>query len=57
MRGLFVNTEKALCSIHESGFAAYKTLSQSKEFTLEYCEVSEKNCSISSDFEFYIFKC
>lgn len=55
MRGLFINTAKALCSIHESGFAVYKTLSKSKEFTLEYCEVSLKENKIKSDFDFYIF--
>ena len=55
MRGLFVNTERELCSIYESGFAAFKILSKSSNFTLEYCEVSAEKNSIDSGFDFYIF--
>lgn len=41
MKGLFINSPPALCSIYESGVMAFKALSLSKKYDLDYtdCEV------------------
>jgi FkbM family methyltransferase len=55
LRGLFLNTEKAVCSIYESGKMAYECLILSKMYQLDYQELSKTNRNISTEYDFYIF--
>ena len=55
LRGLFLNTEKAICSIYESGKMCYECLIQSEYYSMDYIEISSKNREISLDYDFYIF--
>lgn len=55
LRGLFLNTEKAICSIYESGRMCYDCLIQSENYSLDYVELSVKNKEIFLDYDFYIF--
>ena len=55
LRGLFLNTQKAICSIYESGKMCYDCLIQSDDFSLDYVELSAENREISLDYDFYIF--
>jgi hypothetical protein len=55
MRGLFVNTEKAICSIHESGLMVHECLRYSTEFTIDYMEIQKGNLEIPATFDFYLF--
>jgi len=55
LRGLFLNTEKAVCSIYESGKMAYECLILSKMYQLDYQELSKTNRNISNEYDFYIF--
>lgn len=55
MKGLFINTEKAVCSIHESGLMVYNCIKNSTVFTLEYFEISKDNLSIPASYDFYLF--
>ena len=55
LKGLFVNTAKANCSIHESGKMCYDCLILSTEYTIDYQEVSQTQRSISLDYDFYVF--
>ena len=41
LRGIFVNTGKAKCSIHESGLMVYQCLKRSPIFDLAYVTVDE----------------
>lgn len=41
MRGLFYNTQKAQCSIYESGLMAFKALARSSNYTIDYVEMPE----------------
>lgn len=54
-RGLFLNTEKANCSIYESGKMAYQCLLLSGKYDLHYLEISENAAEIPNNYEFYIF--
>lgn len=54
-RGLFLNTEKANCSIYESGKMAYQCLLLSGKYELDYLEISENAAEIPNNYEFYIF--
>jgi hypothetical protein len=54
-RGLFLNTENAICSIFESGKMCYDCLVQSKNYSLDYVELSEQNRTIATNYDFYIF--
>ena len=55
MNGLFVNQEKAKCSIYESGVMVYNALKT--KFHMEYMEVSKSymNDDIYSGYDFYVF--
>ncbi len=53
--GLFVNTKKLRCSIHESGSMSYECLKNSTMFDLSYIEVDDLNNVIPDGFDFYIF--
>ena len=55
LRGLFLNTEKAFCSIYESGKMAYECLILSKMYQLDYLELGKKNRNINTEYDFYIF--
>jgi FkbM family methyltransferase len=54
-RGLFLNTEKANCSIYESGKMAYQCLLLSGKYDLDYLEISQTAAEIPNNYEFYIF--
>jgi hypothetical protein len=53
-RGLFLNSEKANCSIYESGEMAYQCLLFSDKYNLDYIEISENSHSIGH-YDFYVF--
>lgn len=55
MKGLFLNTKKANCSIHESGKMCYDCLKLSDKYSLDYQEIHEGAREISSDYDFFIF--
>jgi hypothetical protein len=55
--GLFLNTKKANCSIHESGLMIYECLKLSSAFDLKYCEIHEKQTLVPTNFDFYLFNC
>lgn len=48
MRGIFYNSKKSVCSIHESGIMCYNILKNSLKFTLDYTE--EPVLEINYDF-------
>ena len=54
-RGLFVNTRKAKCSIHESGSMSFDCIKNSKLYDIAYTEVDEDHNSIPDGFDFYVF--
>lgn len=54
-KGLFLNPAKANCSIHESGRMVYDCLKLSKEYDLDYLEVSESQRQVSTAYNFYAF--
>jgi len=55
MNGLFINQEKAQCSIYEAGLAIYNSLKS--QFNIEYLEISKAhmNEDIYSGFDYYVF--
>ena len=53
--GLFVNTKKAKCSIHESGSMSYQCLKNATTFDLSYVEVDDVNNVIPNGYDFYVF--
>lgn len=55
IRGLFLNTSKAKCSIYESGKMSYDCLVLSNLYKLDYLEINQKNNKIPSGYHFYIF--
>lgn len=55
LRGLFLNTEKAICSIYESGKMSYDCLVRSENYSLDYVELSNENREIDLNYDFYIF--
>jgi len=55
LKGLFINTAKANCSIHESGKMCYDCLKLSDTYSIAYHEVDEVHREISLDYDFYIF--
>jgi FkbM family methyltransferase len=48
LRGIYYNSKKALCSIHESGLMIYNCLKKNKMFNLTYTE--ERNFNYDYDF-------
>ena len=38
MKGIFYNSKKSVCSIHESGIMCYNILKKSSKFILDYSE-------------------
>lgn len=55
LRGLFLNSPKAQCSIHESGRMIYSALLLSDKFSLDYQEIDSKNREIRDAYDFYAF--
>jgi len=55
LRGLFLNTWKAECSIYESGKMAYNALILSDKYHLDYQEINAENRKISINYNFFIF--
>lgn len=54
-RGLFVNQEKASCSIYESGKMVYDALRDGRNFQLDYMEISPDKRALPNDYDFYLF--
>ena len=56
MNGLFINQEKANCSIYESGLMIYNAI-QSPFYKIDYMEVSKKDMNVFNytGYDFYIF--
>ncbi len=54
-KGLFLNTEKANCSIYESGLMAYQALKCSSRYQLDYQEINASANLVPSHYEFYLF--
>ncbi len=50
MKGLFINSKQANCSIYESGIMCYNALQKSKLYTIDYSEES-----ILDSYDFYVF--
>jgi glycosyltransferase involved in cell wall biosynthesis len=55
LRGLFLNTAQARCSIHESGLMAYQALIRSDRYSLEYQEIDKKHRRVPTGFDFFVF--
>lgn len=55
IKGIFINTRKANCSIYESGRMIYECLMLSDKYELDYQEVDENSRSISDTYDFYAF--
>jgi glycosyltransferase involved in cell wall biosynthesis len=55
LKGLFLNTKKASCSIYESGLMIYKALILSELYHLDYIEIDQDSCEVSNQYNFYIF--
>ena len=54
-KGLFINTEKAKCSIHESGLMVYDCIKDSAKFDLDYIELRKDDLKIPAEYDFYFF--
>ena len=55
LKGLFLNTKKANCSIYESGVMMYKALQLSEYYNLDYLEIDENSRKVSNQYNFYVF--
>lgn len=55
MNGLFLNSQKAQCSIHESGKMIYNALKLSTAYKLDYVEVGANSRTIPDTYDFYVF--
>ena len=53
-RGIFVNTQKANCSIYESGAMVYQCLKLSDKYSLDYMEIAPHNLKLDK-YDFYFF--
>ncbi|HEY6064177.1 MAG TPA: hypothetical protein VIV35_11240 [Chitinophagaceae bacterium] len=54
-RGLFINTEKAVCSIHESGLMVFNCIKDSANYSLDYLELKKEELNIPATYDFYLF--
>ena len=55
-RGLFLNQEKANCSIYESGVMVFEALKLSERYELEYYELSPATVpGVGMHYDFYVF--
>ena len=55
LKGLFLNTAKANCSIYESGRMCYNCMILSNNYSLDYQEIDECSRDISVDYDFFVF--
>lgn len=55
LNGLFINTEKAICSIHESGLMVFNCIKDSSVYTLDYTELKKDNLTLPASYDFYLF--
>ncbi|MDO8873974.1 MAG: hypothetical protein Q7V05_14790 [Methanoregula sp.] len=55
IKGLFLNTSKAQCSIYESGRMIFEALSLSNQFKLDYLEIDENHREIPLNYDFFAF--
>jgi hypothetical protein len=55
LRGIFLNTPKAACSIHESGMMIYNALKSSDYYQLDYKEVDENSRTFDDKYDFVVF--
>jgi hypothetical protein len=53
-RGLFLNTARARCSIHESGRMVYEALQRSPRLALDYQEVDFRHRRIPGGYHYYV---
>jgi glycosyltransferase involved in cell wall biosynthesis len=54
-RGVFLNPEKAQCSIHESGVMAWECLKDNPAYEMDYLELSATSQQIPWGYDFYLF--
>lgn len=55
MKGLFLNSPKAQCSIHESGKMIYAALSLSEKHEIKYLEIDDRHHSFHDRYDFLAF--
>jgi hypothetical protein len=55
LKGLFVNTEKAVCSIHESGLMVYDCIKHSRKISFDYTEIRKEKPELPGGYDLYIF--
>lgn len=55
LNGLFLNTEKARCSIHESGLMVYNALVSSDKYHLDYMEIGPEHRTFRDKYDFLVF--
>ena len=55
VRVLFINTEKARCSIYESGLMIYNALATNRDIDLHYMELKKDNLTIPGGYDVYAF--
>ena len=55
LKGLFINTEKAVCSIHESGLMVFNCIKDSSNYSLDYFELKKEDLHIPATYNFYLF--
>ena len=55
LNGLFLNTEKAQCSIHEVGLMVYNAIVISDKYNLDYTEISSNNSTFKDNYDFLLF--
>ena len=53
-RGIFINAQKANCSIYESGVMVYQCLKLSDKYSLDYMEIDPHNLELNK-YDFYFF--
>lgn len=55
MKGLFLNSSKKQCSIHESGIMIFECLKKVKKCNFDYIEIDKDNCKIPTGYDLYFF--
>jgi FkbM family methyltransferase len=55
LKGLFINNQKAQCSIYESGKMAYDCLVGSEKYSLDYIEITRTEAKLPAKYDFYFF--
>ena len=54
-KGLFINTQQAVCSIHESGLMVFNCIKDSGQYNIDYFELNKDDLSIPGGYDFYLF--